>query len=78
MDQSDPKPLGGVGPGEVLEVRAALTLHFWENFITQKLKNAPGLVDMAKVKLGLQPGQKQGAGLQPWSLGLSGQNLLGM
>ena len=37
-----PDPLGQ--RGGVLEVHAALTVHFWENFSKQKLKGTPALV----------------------------------
>ena len=36
-----PNPLGRGGQRVLLEVRAAQTVRFWENFIKQKLKNAP-------------------------------------
>ena len=35
---------GGGGLGVVLEVLAALVVHFWDNFIKQKLKSTPDLV----------------------------------
>ena len=38
-----PHPLGGGGQRVLLEVRAAPTLHFWENFIKQKLQSAPDI-----------------------------------
>ena len=41
-----PHPLGGAGPGVVLEVRPAQTVHFSENFIKQKLQVDPDLVDL--------------------------------
>ena len=38
-----PPPVGG-GQRVVLEIRAAQTVHFCENFIKQKLQGAPDLV----------------------------------
>ena len=71
-----PHPLGGGGQRVLLEVRAARTMHFWENFIKQKLKSAPDLVGVGQVRSspGPHPGVRQpvhvqGEGLQPWSLG---------
>ena len=71
-----PHPLGGGGQRVPLEVRAARTVHFWENFIKQKLKSAPDLVRAGQVRSGLGPHpgvrqlvQVQGDGLLPWSLG---------
>ena len=73
-----PHPLGGGGQRVLLEVRAARTVHFWENFIKQKLKSAPDLVGAGQVRSGLGPHpgvqqlvQVQGDGLLPWSLGRS-------
>ena len=37
-------PLVRGGQRVLLEARAAQTVHFWENFIKQKLKNTPDLV----------------------------------
>jgi len=77
-----PHPLGGGGQRVLLEVRAARTVHFWENFIKQKLKSAPDIVGAGQVRSGpgphpgvRRPVQVQGEGLQPWSLGRLGQNL---
>ena len=71
-----PHLLAGGGQRVLLEIRAAQTVHFWENFIKQKLKSAPDLVRAGQVKSGLGPHpgvqqlvQVQGEGLQPWSLG---------
>ena len=72
-------PLGGGGQRVLLEVRAAQTVHFWENFIKQKLKNTPSLVETGQVRFGLRPHpgvrlevQVQGGLLQTWSLGCLG------
>ena len=45
----------------LLEVRAARTVHFWENFIKQKLKSAPDLVGAGQVRSspGPHPGVRQ-------------------
>jgi len=66
---------GGGGLGVVLEVLAALVVHFWDNFIKQKLKSTPDLVWVGQVRSGpgphpgvCQPVHAQGEGLQPWSL----------
>ena len=71
-----PHLLAGGGQRVLLEIRAAQTVHFWENFIKQKLKSAPDLVGAGQVRSGLGPHpgvqqlvQVQGEGLQPWSLG---------
>ena len=50
-----PTPLGGAGPGVLLELRTAQTVRFWENFIKQKLENAPGLVGAGQVGSGAGP-----------------------
>ena len=74
-----PHPLGGGGQRVLLEVRVAQTVHFWENFIKQKLKNTPNLVGTGQVRFGLRPHpgvrlevQVQGGLLQTWSLGCLG------
>ena len=43
------------GPCVVLEVRAALSVRFWENFIKQKLKSTPELVGAGQVRSGQGP-----------------------
>ena len=60
-------------------VRVAQTVHFWENFLKQKLKNTPNLVGTGQVRFGLRPHpgvrlevQVQGGLLQTWSLGCLG------
>jgi len=70
-----PSP-GGGGQRVLLEVRAAPTVDFLENFIKQKLKSTPDIVGAGQVKSGLgphpgvrRPVQVQGEGLLPWSLG---------
>ena len=50
-----PHPLGGAGPGVVLEVRPARTVHFSENFIKQKLQGDPDLVGAGQVRSGAGP-----------------------
>ena len=50
FEPAAPHPLGGGGQRVLLEVRAAQTVHFWENFIKQKMKNAPDLVGADQVK----------------------------
>ena len=77
-----PLLLAGGGQRVLLEVRAAQTVRFWENFIKQKLKSAPDIVGAGQVRSGpgphpgvRRPVQVQGEGLQPWSLGRLGQNL---
>ena len=76
FEPAAPHPLGGGGQRVLLEVRAAQTVHFWENFIKQKLKNAPNLVGAGQVRSGPRPHpgvqqevQVQGGLLWPWSLG---------
>ena len=71
-----PHLLTGGGQRVLLEVRAAQTVHFWENFIKQKLKSAPDVVRAGQVRSSpgphpgvCQPVHAQGEGLQPWSLG---------
>ena len=80
-----PHPLGGAGPGVLPEVRGALTMRFPENFIKQKLENAPGLVGAGQVRSGAgpRPGgrgavQVEPEGLRPWSLGRSDRNSAGV
>ena len=67
------------------EVRTARTVRFPENFIKQKLENAPGLVGAGQVRSGAgpRPGgrgpvQVQPEGLGPWSLGRSDRNSAGV
>ena len=44
-----PLLLAGGGPRVLPEVRAAQTVHFWENFIKQKLKSDPDIVRAGQV-----------------------------
>ena len=48
---------GRGGPRALLEVRAARTRHFWENFLKQKLKSTPDIVGAGQVKSGPAPHQ---------------------
>ena len=64
------------GPCVVLEVRAALSVRFWENFIKQNLYRNIDLVGVGQVSTSPAPHpgvqqqvQVQGEGLLPWSLG---------
>ena len=79
FEPASPHPLGGGGLRVLLEVHAAQTVHFWENFIKQKLKNTPDLVEAGQIQsgprlhLGVQlEVQVQGGRLQAWSLGCRG------
>ena len=53
FEPAAPHPLGGGGQRLLLEVRAAQTVRFWENFMKQKLKNIPNLIGVGQVQLGL-------------------------
>ena len=59
----------------VLEVRAALTVRFWEYFIKQKMKNPFDLVGAGLVRSGAGPAaslsaRERTAGMVSWPIGL--------
>ncbi len=67
------------------EVRTARTVRFPENFVKQKLENAPGLVGAGQVRSGAGPrpggrgpAQVQPEGLGPWSPGRSDRKSAGV
>ena len=55
FEPAAPHPLGRGGQRVLLEVRAAQTVQFRENFLEQKLKNTPYLVGVGQVRSGLRP-----------------------
>ena len=79
FEPAAPHPLGRGGQRVLLEIRAAQTVHFRENFIKQKLKNGPNFEGAGQVRSGPIPHldvwqevQVQGGPLQPYTLGRYG------
>ena len=79
-----PHPWGQGPPKDGPGIHRAQRVHFWENFIKQKLKNVPNFVAAAQIRSGsrallgvCQEVQVKGGLLQAWSLGQLGWNLAG-